>query len=353
MCKWRHIQFGFQATAHRQAADLAVTLKKIKAIWLEVGKSFQAEVFLGKKAEKKCRSELLSKTACLSLIGSWGRTENYRHSMITTSHPDDIPFNGEISSKPTPHSETTNTGYVFHDVTFNQRILSLGTFLTLNLLARNQGRLQVARILHQVLLTTDPRRIISIQVDAVYVQFQRSEAKKLERRFKTLKYCDLNSITSPLQRSWANVRSTPNPSQELVYKCNLSEPRYPGGSLTVAPHSDPPSPEILEWVTHVEPKEGPDEFVEKVLEHVRKGRSFTCLGAPGTGKSKGILTKVREELLASGERVVCLAPTHAAARLLPDGDTVHHFVGKFAMKGSFIKGWILLDEISMCCLYHF
>ena len=47
--------------------------------------------------------------------------------------------------------------------------------------------------------------------------------------------------------------------------------------------------------------------------------------------------------------MVCLAPTHAAARLLPDGDTVHHFVGKYAMKGSF-KGWILLDEISMCCL---
>jgi hypothetical protein len=77
--------------------------------------------------------------------------------------------------------------------------------------------------------------------------------------------------------------------------------------------------------------------------------SFTCLGAPGTGKSKIILAKVREELLAQGERVVCLAPTHAAARLLPDGDTVHHFVGKFAMKGSF-KGWILLDEVSMCCL---
>ena len=50
-----------------------------------------------------------------------------------------------------------------------------------------------------------------------------------------------------------------------------------------------------------------------------------------------------------GKRVVCLAPTHAGARLLPDGDTVHHFVGEFAMTGSF-KGYILLDEVSMCCL---
>ena len=48
--------------------------------------------------------------------------------------------------------------------------------------------------------------------------------------------------------------------------------------------------------------------------------------------------------------MVCLAPTHAAARLLPgEGDTIHHFVGKYAMQGAY-KGWILLDEISMCCL---
>lgn len=197
---------------------------------------------------------------------------------MSTSHLDDIPRDGEVSSKPTPYSETTETRYVFHDISWKQKILTLGTFLPLNLNGRNQERRQVARILHQVLLTTDPRRTISIQVDAVYVQFQRSEAKKLERKFKILRYCDLNTVTSPLPRSWANIKSTPNPSQELVYKCNLSEPRYPGGSLTVAAHSDPPTPEILEWVTHVESKEGPDEFVEKVLEHVRNGLSFTCIG---------------------------------------------------------------------------
>ena len=87
-----------------------------------------------------------------------------------------------------------------------------------------------------------------------------------------------------------------------------------------------------------------------VLDHVKQNKSFTCLGAPGTGKTKGILAKVRDLLLEQGENVVCLAPTHAAARLLPgEGDTIHHFVGKYAMQGAF-KGWILLDEISMCCL---
>ena len=60
---------------------------------------------------------------------------------------------------------------------------------------------------------------------------------------------------------------------------------------------------------------GPDEFVQKVLQHIRAGKSFTCLRAPGTGKTLGILAKVKEDLLTRGERVVCLAPTHAAARL--------------------------------------
>ena len=117
----------------------------------------------------------------------------------------------------------------------------------------------------------------------------------------------------------------------------------------MADHVDPPYHGELDWNVVVEPTEGPDNFVEKVLEHVRAGKSFTCLGSPGTGKSKGILAKVREDLLSRGERVVCLAPTHAAARQLPDGDTIHHFVGRHAMKGSF-KGWILLDEVSMCAL---
>ena len=166
------------------------------------GQSFLAEVFIGKKAERNSRSERLSKTALLPMLGSWGRTENYRHTMITTSHPDDVPWDGEVSSKPTPYSEMTDTGYVFHDISWKPKIITLGgTLLPISLIGRNQDRLQVVRILHTALPCCNPWRIISIQVDAVYVQLHRSEAKKFERRFKPLRYCDLNSITSPLQRS--------------------------------------------------------------------------------------------------------------------------------------------------------
>jgi len=133
-----------------------------------------------------------------------------------------------------------------------------------------------------------------------------------------------------------------------VYKVKECEPRFPGGTLKIAEHTPPPYHVDLEWQTYVEPKCGPDDFLEKIVEQVKIGKSFTVLGPPGTGKT-WILAKVKECLEELGQRVACLAPTHQAARLLPEGNTVHHFIGKYALTGTF-KGYILLDEVSMCCL---
>ena len=68
-------------------------------------------------------------------------------------------------------------------------------------------------------------------------------------------------------------------SQEYVYKCNEVDPRLPGGTLTLAGHVDPPYHSELEWNVIEEPTEGPDDFVEGVLAHMRAGRSFTCLSS--------------------------------------------------------------------------
>lgn len=299
--------------------------------------------------QRKNTKELLAKTALLSLLGSWGRCENFRYQMITTSHPDDIPWSGEVSTKPTPNSETTATGYVFHDISWKQKILTLGTFLPLNLIGRSQERLQVARALCVVQRCTELRRVLSIQVDGIYLQPPKKEFKKLQKQFRSLRYCDLHKVTSPLIASISkSAKQDPSKSDELVYKANECEPRFPGGTLKIADHVDPPYPDELTWTTYTEPKHGPDEFLERVLQQVNMGKSFTLLGAPGVGKTL-ILSKVQERLQELNQNVVCLAPTHAAARLIPEGDTVHHFVGKYAMRGVF-KGWILLDEISVCGL---
>ena len=113
ICKWCHMKLAFNATTHRPAVDLASKLKRLQKVWCEVGGSFQGEVWAGSRAKKKDTRGLLSKTALLSLLGSWGRCDNWRHQMITTSHPDDVPWSGEVSTKPTLNSETMATGYVF------------------------------------------------------------------------------------------------------------------------------------------------------------------------------------------------------------------------------------------------
>ena len=115
-----------------------------------------------------------------------------------------------------------------------------------------------------------------------------------------------------------------------MYKANECEPKYPGVILRVAEHVEAPYHDELTWTTYTESKEGPDEFLEKILDQVNMGKGFTCLGAPGVGKT-WVLAKVKEMLEELNHSCVCLAPTHAAARLLPDGDTIHHFVGRYAI----------------------
>ena len=340
LLKWRHIKLAFNATTHRPANDLASKLKKMKKVWFDVGATPQAEAWAGEKAKKKDVKELLAKTAMLNLIGFWGRIENYRHQLICSTHPDDVPWDGPCQSTPTPHS-------VLHDVSFKQKVLDLASFLPLNLIGRSQERLQMARGLQILQKCCALRRVLSIQVDAIYVDAKR-DAKKLQHRFQNIRYNDLHKQTPPVVRAMANVQQTASTSTELVYKANICEGKYPGGTLQIADHVPPPHHEDLKWDTHEEPKEGEDVFLERILEHVADGRAFTCLGPPGTGKTY-IVAKVKEALEEKGEKCTCLAPTHAAARLLPDGMTVHHFVGKYAMQGAY-KGWILLDEVSMCCV---
>ena len=90
-----------------------------------------------------------------------------------------------------------------------------------------------------------------------------AEVKTIEQTFKNLKYCNMNEIASPLPRSLTTVTTPNNESKELVYKCSPCAPRFPGGTLTIAPPIGPPSIEPLLWTVLVEPKEGPDDFVEK------------------------------------------------------------------------------------------
>jgi hypothetical protein len=223
----------------------------------------------------------------------------------------------------------------------------MSSYICLNLGGRAQEWIQVARALHVVQHNIDVslRAVLSIQVDGICVRVPARDAKKLERRIKSIRYCDLHKLTSPLPRAVAKVRQTPSTSTEQVYKCEaLEEPKYPGGRLEIAPHVPPPYPEPLEWNVVREPMEGDDTFVDDVLAHVLGGKNCCIEGPLGTGKS-WMLRQIREALEKDGQNVRVAAPTNKAARLV-DGITLHNFVSRYCRNGSF-RGVLLIDEISM------
>merc|ERR1711884_396134 len=116
-------------------------------------------------------------------------------------------WSGKVESRPTPYSEQTGGGtFVFNDISYRQKLLNLGTFLPLNLIGRSQERLQVARALLAIQQRTQLRRVISIQVDGIYLQPCRRDLATIQRRFRTLKYADLHRIGRQLAKGFTRVR---------------------------------------------------------------------------------------------------------------------------------------------------
>ena len=201
VCQWRQIKLGFNATSRRTAADFAHCLKRINKLWLEVGVSDQAKKWAELAKNKADIPKLLAKTAMLSLLGSWGRTENYKYTMII-GHPDDCMFDDNIEIRKNP-------GCVFHDITYKQKLLSNASYICLNLIGREQERIQIARLLR--LLHLEPRRFLSIQVDAVYIQPGKREKQALIDKVRNIRYSDLHRlIHNPLPKAFMSLDSKAN-----------------------------------------------------------------------------------------------------------------------------------------------
>ena len=162
VCIWEDFRFSLHATTHRHPRDLATKLRFMKEAWERVGSTFTGATWAGERKQKA--GVLLSKSALLALIGSWGRTQQYRYTTTVSNHPDDCSFTGEVMTSPTPGST------VFHDTTYRQEVISHGTLLCLNLIARSSERLSIARCIAICLKHMRVERILSIQIDAVCLQ---------------------------------------------------------------------------------------------------------------------------------------------------------------------------------------
>ena len=95
ICKWNDFQLGFDATSHHKATSLANILRRIAPIWLEVGKSFQADVWAADRIKKQDIPTTLCKRAMLAMIGMWGRIHSYKFKM-KTGHRHDCLFEGPV-----------------------------------------------------------------------------------------------------------------------------------------------------------------------------------------------------------------------------------------------------------------
>ena len=187
-----------------------------------------------------------------------------------------------------------------------------------------------------------PDRVLSIEVDGIYLQPPRKNHDRFVEAIGSVLYSTVNEDLRVGIRSYGSqYRQTDSTSRQAVYKVkDVPEARFPGGKLGLCPTQQPPTHAPLEW--NVITEEGDAFLNERILPHVLGGLSCTILGAAGVGKT-WVLKKVAEALEAQGQQVKKISLAHVAARLI-EGTTVHNFLARYVFNGSF-KGTILLDEI--------
>ncbi len=124
-------------------------------------------------------------------------------------------------------------------------------------------------------------------------------------------------------------------------------PQYPGEKLTALREAATPISPPIEWRVIEEPLVGPDDFAQRIVDHVVAGGSMCCMGCAGTGKSV-VLRTIKSALEAQGLTVAAICLTHTGACNLGAGaSTAHSFVIKHVLHSTFPPGSVvLIEEIS-------
>ena len=103
----------------------------------------------------------------------------------------------------------------------------------------------------------------------------------------------------------------PNTSKAQVFRIRfVAEAQPSAGELVIRDAEAPVLPEAT-WNVRCEPLDGPDTFLQEILEHVRSGASLTVEGIAGTGKTVA-LRAVQAALEEAGVKcqAICLTHTH-------------------------------------------
>ena len=266
---------------------------------------------------EQCWEGPSKKAAMNSLLGLWAKKTRYVYNCYTTSDINDVLFDGQRYVGKAP-----GTDGVLEDVICRTELLSYDSMRPIHQICLEYERLCMAKALYIIHQFCEVKRVLSLHVDGIYLQPGKS-APRLREIFETLTHDQLHVRDMfEIQRclSGGSIASGPP-----VYRFQAADPVFPGGAMkepVVAPLELPE----LAWTDETEV-------------------TVPCLvtGSPGFGKSWTLL-ELKKRLEEAGEKVAVVSPYHVAAKQLNCGaTTVHSFVHRNVIHGSF-KGTILLDE---------
>ena len=101
---WSNVKTTLNATTRRPASYLADLLKALEQLWLQVGESYAGTQFLEQRGDADRSPQTLAKYASVSLLGLWGRREQYRYTMVTSSYDGDARPGARTTISVTPET---------------------------------------------------------------------------------------------------------------------------------------------------------------------------------------------------------------------------------------------------------
>ena len=106
-----------------------------------------------------------------------------------------------------------------------------------------------------------PERILAIEVDGISFQPSKRQKKEIEKKFNELTYNTVQQAHRGLLQRWCKYTQAQINSKAHMYKCKeLETMRFPGGTLKLAEHTEPPMHKELNWNVIEEPLEGQGYF---------------------------------------------------------------------------------------------
>jgi len=255
------------------------------------------------------------------LFGLWNRKRPVRYEVSTLAEDGDLLRSGKVLTKPAPGSNGLLRDYISV-----VELRTLQSMRPVHQVCLEHERLQVARALRAAEQSLGSlKRCLSIRVDGLYIQ---APQKKLS-------------------------------FDPQVYRLEEAPDYEPTGGKLQIRHGAFPESTTPAWSEPLVEEED-DGFRDRLVERLATTKeSALILGGPGVGKTHKVLRPLIAKLRAQGEPVVCLAFTHVAAQNLdPKAETLHSFLHRRAVSGSFRRGTVVIDEISQidptvaACLEH-